>query len=172
MQDVGEALENDALVGVLQLVLVAGKVLVLAVELLDLDVVLEAVLEALIPAHVELHVPEVLDPARLVGHVNARDVRLDLAAEHLGQRLLKLGSLHLLAHAVDELPREFLDILLLENVARFPAKRLCQLGSADGGGRSLELVKESLQRVGAVVHILVLVCRDAVDDLPEGIGEV
>lgn len=117
---VGETGEDNALVRILELVFVTREVLVLAVHLLNLYVILEALEEILVAAHVELDIPEVLDAARFVVDIDAGDVRLDLATEHLRKYILRLRALHFFLHTLHQLTRELLYVLLLKDVASLP----------------------------------------------------
>jgi hypothetical protein len=165
VEDFGERLEDDSFVGILERELLACKVLVLAIHNLNLDIILEALLEILVAADVQLDIPEIFNPPRFIFDVDARNVSPDLAAEELGQNILGLSSLHLLLHALHKLARKLLYILLLENVSRFPAEGFGKLIRAYGSVRCLELIKESLEGVCAILEGLFILCRNLIDSL-------
>lgn len=65
-----------------------------------------------------------------------------------------------------------MDVVLHKRVERLPAKRLCQLGRADGLVRGLEVVEDALERKGERFRGNVLVGRDLVHGLAEVVGAV
>ena len=182
MQDGREGLEDDALFGVLKAVAL-GLILVLAVEGLDLDIILERIVEVLNPLDVQLQIcpraafstasqvihekrtVELLDPAALVVDVDALDLALHLADEQRGNRALGLGTLHLALELIKQHTTKLLHIMLQKAIQTRPAERLCQLGGPDRLIARLEMIEHSLQGKSDALGRVLFFSRDLVHSL-------
>ncbi|GIX64831.1 DNA mismatch repair protein, putative [Babesia caballi] len=144
VEDGGELDEPNALAGTL-LAVALGLVHVVSAQNLSFSQLLQGLVNVRAALDVQLDVLERLHAAGLVVNVDALNVGLHLALEHLLNRPLDGGALHLLLHLVKQKLQELVRVLLGEHVGRVPAEGPHQLLAGRGARRVLQLVKEVLQ---------------------------
>jgi hypothetical protein len=71
MEDFRKGFEDDSLVSILELKLVACKVLILAIHNLHLNVIPEALLEVFVAANIQLDIPKVFNTPGLILDIDA-----------------------------------------------------------------------------------------------------
>lgn len=147
LQNRREALKHHPLARILHAVPLRV-VLVLPLQRLHLAVALKTLIHRGTPLDVQLDVHERLLARRLVVDVDALYVVHGLALKQLVDLPLHARALHLFLQPVAQYSVQLLDVVLLEGVAAVPAKRLGEVGGADGGAAKLELVEHPLQRQG------------------------